>query len=62
MISGQRELARKALAAALELRQKNCKNLVDPICIYDLAEDLNIEVRFAGIPSLEECIRALHVR
>jgi Zn-dependent peptidase ImmA (M78 family) len=49
----RKDLARKALAAALEIRKNNVKNLVEPICIYDLAEQLEIEVRFADIPSLE---------
>jgi Zn-dependent peptidase ImmA (M78 family) len=48
----QKDLARKALAAALEIR-KTKENFVNPICIYDLAEELNIGVWFADIPSLE---------
>jgi Zn-dependent peptidase ImmA (M78 family) len=49
----QLQLAREALAAALELRKNKIGNLVDPICIYDLAEKVEVEVRFADIPSLE---------
>jgi Zn-dependent peptidase ImmA (M78 family) len=49
----RKELARTALAAALELRASKGHNLVDPLCIYDLAEELKIEVRFADLPSLE---------
>ena len=47
----RKDLARKALAAALEIR-KTKENFVNPICIYDLAEELNIGVWFA-----EMCIR-----
>lgn len=53
MTSVRRQLARQALNAALNLRKNNVGNLVDPICVYDLAEKLGIEVRFADIPSLE---------
>jgi hypothetical protein len=42
----RKDLARKALAAALEIR-KTKENFLNPICIYDLAEDLNIGVWFA---------------
>src|SRR6266850_654769 len=49
----RKELAREALAAALQLRTSKGRNLVDPICIYDFAEELQIELRFADIPSLE---------
>lgn len=48
----RRDLAREALAAALEIR-KSRENFVNPICIYDLAEELKAEVWFADIPSLE---------
>jgi len=53
MTATRKELAREALAAALQLRTSKGRNLVDPICIYDLAEELKIELRFADIPSLE---------
>src|SRR5258708_4172699 len=52
-MSTRKDLAREALTAALEIRKNKIKNLVDPICVYDLAEELKIEVRFADIPSLE---------
>ncbi len=53
MTPTRKELAREALAAALQLRTSKGRDLIDPICIYDLAEELKIEVRFADIPSLE---------
>jgi hypothetical protein len=46
----RKDLARKALAAALEIR-KTKENFVNPICIYDLAEELNIGVWFADTRS-----------
>jgi Zn-dependent peptidase ImmA (M78 family) len=49
----RKELARKALVAALELRTKRGKSITSPLCVYDLAEEMNIELRFADIPSLE---------
>ncbi len=52
-MSDRKLLARQALGAALQLRTSKGKTLVDPICIYDLAESLGVEVRFADIPSLE---------
>jgi len=53
MTSTRKQLAREALAAALKLRTSKGRNLVEPICIYDFAEELEIEVRFADISSLE---------
>lgn len=53
MTSPRTQLAREALAAALALRNRTGRGLVEPICIYDFAESLKLEVRFADIPSLE---------
>lgn len=53
MIVNRKELAREALGAALQLRIEKKINLLDPICSYDFAENLKIDVRFADIPSLE---------
>lgn len=39
-------LARRALRGALEVRKKAQVSLSDPLCIYDLAERLKVEVRF----------------
>ncbi|MDB6025130.1 MAG: Zn peptidase [Verrucomicrobiales bacterium] len=47
------QLAREALNKALSVRTAAGYQLVDPICIYDLAEKRQVEVRFADIPSLE---------
>lgn len=40
------DLARQALRAAIELRQKIGISERDPLCIYDAAEKLGVEVRF----------------
>ena len=41
------------MAAALRMRRSAGFSLEDAICVYDLAEHLGIEVRFADIPSME---------
>lgn len=50
----KQELGRQALTAALKLRQKHKIELWEPISIYDLAQDMGIEVTFLDVPSLEE--------
>ena len=40
------ELARQALRAALEIRKRVGKAIWEPICIFDLAESLGVEVKF----------------
>jgi hypothetical protein len=49
----QREIAERAIRAALTLRSTRHVGLSDALCPYDLAERLGVEVRFAEIPSLE---------
>jgi hypothetical protein len=44
----RQELARMALRAAFEVRRKIGVLFEDPICIYDLAEKLRLEVWFVG--------------
>jgi hypothetical protein len=46
-------LARVAIVKALEMRRRAGYSPWDPICAYDLAEQLGIEVRFVDIPSME---------
>ena len=48
-----RRMAHSAFAAALRMRKKADYRLDEAICVYDLAERLGIEVRFADIPSME---------
>ncbi|HTB76099.1 MAG TPA: ImmA/IrrE family metallo-endopeptidase [Polyangiaceae bacterium] len=51
-------IAQRATAAALRLRADNGRDLSMPLCPYDLALDIGIEVRFEPIPSLEGIYRA----
>ena len=46
-------MAQSAFAAALRVRRNAGYRLEEAICVYDLAERLGIEVRFADIPSME---------
>jgi Zn-dependent peptidase ImmA (M78 family) len=53
MTNQRKELARKALAAALSVRTQNEYSLIDPVSVFDLAIRLGIELRFQSLPSLE---------
>lgn len=44
----RQEIARTALRASIEARRKVKLSLEAPICIYDFAESLGVEVRFVG--------------
>jgi hypothetical protein len=46
-------LAQRAAATALRLRVQHGRGLQSPICPYDLAVVMGIEVRFVAVPSLE---------
>ena len=46
-------LARAAMIKALQVRTRAGYSVRDPLCIYDVAERLGIEVRFVDIPSME---------
>ena len=48
-----KRMAHGAFAAALRMRRKAGYRLDEAISVYDLAERLDIEVRFADIPSME---------
>ncbi len=43
-----RDEAREALRGALDVRRRAGVSKVDPVCVYDLAQRLDLEVRFAG--------------
>jgi len=49
----RKELVQTATVTALRTRKKAGYSLWDPICVYDLAEKLEVEVRFSDIPSME---------
>ena len=46
-------MVQSAFAAALRMRKDAGYRLDEAICVYDLAERLGIEVRFADVPSME---------
>ena len=52
-MTGLKRMAQGAFAAALRMRKNAGYRLDEAICVYDLAERLGIEVRFADIPSME---------
>lgn len=45
-MNDRRSLARRALRAALETRRRGREDKADPICVFDLAERLGVEVKF----------------
>jgi hypothetical protein len=47
-MSTRGELARQGLRGALETRRRAKVSKADPICVYDLAERLGVEVRFCS--------------
>jgi IrrE N-terminal-like domain len=53
MTPERRRLALRATAVALRIRQKEGIPSDRPCCVYDLAEKLGVEVRFAELPSAE---------
>lgn len=52
-MAARRRLVKDALMKALRLRRDRGIGLEVPVCPFDLANDLNIEVRFLDLPSLE---------
>ena len=52
-MADRKSIARRAAAAALRARRNAGYGLTEPICVFDLAERLGIEVRFVDIPSME---------
>ena len=48
-----KKMAKGAFAAALRTRRDAGYGLDEAICVFDLAEQLGIEVRFTDIPSME---------
>ena len=53
MRSNRERLAQAAIVKALHMRTRAGYAPRDPVCVYDLAEQLGIEVRFVDIPSME---------
>lgn len=52
-MSAWQDIGRRALRGALEVREKVQVRRSDPICVYDVAEKLGVEVRFVGGSSFE---------
>lgn len=46
-------LARQAVTAALQLRRQVGRRLDEPVCPFDIAEQLGIRVQFEPLPSME---------
>jgi len=53
MIDLKKKLAREAASKAMQVRALYKRSLIDPICPFDLALDMKIELRFQSLPSLE---------
>ena len=53
MTPERRRLALRATSMALRIRQQYGIASDQPCCVYDLAEQLGVEVRFADLPSAE---------
>lgn len=49
----RQRLARTATAKALQIRKRIGSQLWDPICVYDFADRLGVDVRFIDIASME---------
>jgi Zn-dependent peptidase ImmA (M78 family) len=49
----RKNLAREALAAALEVRQKVDRPLLEALCVFDVATEMEVDLWFKAIPSLE---------
>ncbi len=52
-MNDRRSVARRAMSAALRTRLASGYGLEEPICVYDLAEKLGVDVRFLDLPSME---------
>lgn len=50
-MSTLKDLARKALRGALEVRKRVGISRVNPLCVYDVAERLGLEVKFVALNS-----------
>jgi len=53
MTPERRRLALRATSMALRVRQQYGIAVDHPCCVYDLAEEMGVEVRFADLPSAE---------
>ena len=49
----RKDVAQRAFGEAMRMRRAAGRDLYEPICVFDVAECLGVEVRFIDIPSLE---------
>ncbi|MEX2381193.1 MAG: ImmA/IrrE family metallo-endopeptidase [Opitutales bacterium] len=52
-MSDRKRLIQEALRAAMEVREHTNRDISQPLCIYDVAAEMGIEVRFVSLPSVE---------
>jgi Zn-dependent peptidase ImmA (M78 family) len=52
-MAGRKQLAMKALEAALKVRRDMHVRLWVPVCVYDLADEMGVDVRFLPCSSME---------
>jgi len=48
-----KRLLQEALSAAMDVRNRTRRDVLQPICIFDVCAELGVEVRFLSVPSLE---------
>jgi hypothetical protein len=53
LATNRRELAYEGLKMAVRVGQAHRIRIEDPVSVYDFSEELNLEVRFVDIPSME---------
>jgi Zn-dependent peptidase ImmA (M78 family) len=56
-MTGRKQLAMKALDAALDVRRDMHVELWAPVCVYDIAHEMGVEVRFLRNSSMEGIYR-----
>lgn len=47
------DAARRAIFSALKARSRSNVGLTDALCVFDLAQNLGVDVRFQALPSIE---------
>jgi Zn-dependent peptidase ImmA (M78 family) len=49
----EKRLFSQALREAMDVRRRTNRDILQPLCVFDVASELGVEVRFASLPSLE---------
>src|ERR1700682_610334 len=60
-MAGRKHLAMKALDAALKVRRDMRIGLWIPVCVYDLADEMGVDVRFLPYSSMEGMYRKSNI-